>query len=777
MSPEVDHIYNILLSRDYQSQLFSDLQGRRKEGREQRAICPFCSLNGFSYSTEKPLWRCWNCEKTGDWLKYLEERRGLDFQSGLQELASIAGVELSGFDKVTYRLKIRRADILETAGRLFRRDLNTKLGEPVLAYLKGRGYTDDDIQNMEELGAYVSRERLQEKLEEKGYTFQEIEEAGLLTKGFGEDYQLTLLWRDQAGRAVGLATRSILSSEELKSRSLEKYKYSIGLKKKEGLIGFTTARGKEYVVLVEGPLDALYLNSKDATKNQATVALGGKSLSLEQLRAIEAAGTRHILLALDNEEQGRAATDKIIDLLRTSAKVQSYVISLPPGYKDPDELVRAQGIHAFLEACDKAEHWTRWKPRYLLSLQNLQTDTGLDRALQQALETYAGIDDGIDSRRYMESLVEVSGFTEEQLESRARAETEQASRREQEAALKSLLNAGQQKLSERDFLGAELDIKQGLQRLQQTRGVSAPKPYLLEDVLKDLQRTPDGLLTQWPSLNTMVRIPPGALSIVAGRPGHGKTTLQLNMLIGMLERYPDRAFHFYSFEEAKSRLALKLIMLLAGQILSKEQNQEAYLNYIKFGRGSKPNKDIEQAFATYQDWTESGRLVIQDTRLTAEDLTATIGHTTRRGLLELGAVFVDYIQKIPLQRVMSMRYLEMKEVSGLLLEQAKQSDIPIILGAQLGRAGGPKDGGSRVRLDNLREAGDIEQDASLVLGLFNKTAEETEETGQPSQAQEVELEISVLKQRGGIQGRKAILTFERPSLRITDKNKLNSGLY
>src|SRR3712207_7776836 len=45
---------------------------------------------------------------------------------------------------------------------------------------------------------------------------------------------------------------------------------------------------------------------------------------------------------------------------------------------------------------------------------------------------------------------------------------------------------------------------------------------------------------------------------------------------------------------------------------------------------------------------------------------------------QAGAVLVDYIQKVPLTRPASQRYLEVKEASALLLEQAVQTNIPII---------------------------------------------------------------------------------------------------
>ena len=121
-----------------------------------------------------------------------------------------------------------------------------------------------------------------------------------------------------------------------------------------------------------------------------------------------------------------------------------------------------------------------------------------------------------------------------------------------------------------------------------------------------------------------------------------------------------------------------------------------------------------------------------------------------------------------------MRYLEIKRVSELLLEQAVSHDLPIILGAQLGRAQGQQ---RKVTLDNLRESGDIEQDANLVLGLHNAAVEAAEESESAGQGQpEVPLEVVLLKNRAGVAGRKVVLNLQRPTFRIQDK-PAGSSLY
>lgn len=765
---DIQLIYSNLLARNYQEQLFSSLPGKRsrqKGGRETLVDCPFCHKEGhFSYSSQAPVWKCWSCNEGGDWLDYLQKASGYSFQEALAYLAQQAGVELSPHIQATYQAYAKKADLLEAAQKYLADELNIKLdGRPaeVYTYLQTRGYTPDDILNMD-LGAYVDRQALRDELKKQGYSEQEMREAGLLTAGFGEDFKLTLLWRDQAGRAIGIVGRTILSGDDIKKRGLNKYKYSFGLLKDQGMIGFSSCRGSAQVVLVEGVLDALYLNHKGFK----VVAVGGTSLSAAQLQMLEAGGVKELLLSLDMDEPGQKGTEAILKSLATS-KLRAYVVSLPSDYKDPDELVRKAGAEAFQEALNRAERWPKWMARRVVSRHDITTDRGLDQALAEALDIHAGLEDRLEAREFMDSLKQATSLTEEDLASRALEASTKASVMRSQAILRNYLPDIQEKASQGDITGAELELSKALRDIRSSRGVVAPEPYLVEDLTADIKATSPALATGYQKLDEIARLPVGAITIIAGRPGHGKTTFQLNLLVNMLRAYPGKKFYFFSYEEARKAIATKLLMILAGVELNRDTNYGAYVNYLQEKRGTKPK--IEQAIKEYEQLTSTGRLLISDKMYAGEDLASVIGLLAKSG--DTGAVIVDYIQKIPLLRPsQSQRYLDIKLVSGMLLEQAVSQDIPLILGAQLGR---DRTQGSKPRLDNLRESGDIEQDANLVIGLYNDAVEKMEEESYQSPVKmdpQVDLEISVLKNRAGIAGRAYTLTFSRPILTITDKS-------
>jgi DNA primase len=277
----------------------------------------------LSYNRDQPVWRCWHCGESGDWIAYLKKTKGLDFKEAVLQLAQAAGFDVSRYDQSRYHDYTCKADILETAQSLFIETLQQDAGSAVKEYLLRRGYSETDIDVME-VGAYTSRFALQKHLKGLGFAEKKIRNSGLLTAGFGETHTLIIPWEDAAGRTVGLVGRTVLPAEQVSAKGIPKYKYSAGLVKSEGLIGFTGIRGAETIVLAEGVLDARYLNSKGFK----AASIGGSDLSLAQIKLLERSGAKEVLLAFDMDEAGREGTARAVDLLSRS-RCRPYVVSLP----------------------------------------------------------------------------------------------------------------------------------------------------------------------------------------------------------------------------------------------------------------------------------------------------------------------------------------------------------------------------------------------------------------------------------------------------------------
>jgi len=234
----------------------------------------------------------------------------------------------------------------------------------------------------------------------------------------------------------------------------------------------------------------------------------------------------------------------------------------------------------------------------------------------------------------------------------------------------------------------------------------------------------------------------------------------------MVEAYPERSFFFFSYEETRKQIGLKLLHRLAGPRNNKElKNLEGLERYLRGGLEYSP--EVEAAKTKFEELTgESGRLWIIDEPLQVGELRDTLAHLSEGR--EVGAVFVDYIQKVKSGGRYPTRQLEVQKICEGLLETAKGLSLPVLLGAQLGR---DKERADKVKLDNLREAGDIEQDASLVLGLYNEAMEKAQGDAAEKPGEVVDLKVTVLKNRNGPVNDEVTLEFNRPLLTIKDKSE------
>ena len=123
---------------------------------------------------------------------------------------------------------------------------------------------------------------------------------------------------------------------------------------------------------------------------------------------------------------------------------------------------------------------------------------------------------------------------------------------------------------------------------------------------------------------------------------------------------------------------------------------------------------------------------------------------------KIGAIFIDYIQRMRTDRRTQDKRTEIAHISDMILQTAKETNLPIILGAQFNR--GAKDE-REPRLEHLKEAGNLEEDANTVLSVWNESREN--DSPEDGNTREVELKIKALKNREGETGRSALLTFDK----------------
>ena len=714
------------------------------------------------------------CEYENGLVEYIAERDGVSEEDAIRTLAKIANIqlpELTETERVEYKEFWERQrlykDILSIAKNSLWNNENS-----VITYLRNRGYTDSEISHMD-FGNLPGI--LETQLKEKGHAKSLIEET---LSSFKQDHPLLIPVYNPLGLLDGFITRAIKPDIE------PKYLYSKGLKRGDYFFNFNESKKEETLIIVEGIIDALILTQRGI---RGAVACGGNYPTESQINnALKYGKVKKIILCLDNDDAGIKGTQRAIELLKGKDKdINIYVANTDP-YKDPDELIKSKSIEDYKEVLKRAESWVKWTAKRIVSKYDITTDIGREGALIELLQFENNITDPIESDNVTNTITETLGYTREVITNKILSYREKRAKEKQAKAYKELLKEAlklerENKLEE---LGNYLS-----DAVAKTRAIvlsNIVTPYPTDIAIMDIQNRREGLVTGYQSIDKFISIPNGAITLIAGRPSHCKTSFLLNLLLNMVEKYTDKSFYFFSYEESKTALYVKLINILSETIVSEGyeyKNLQQLENYLK--GGNKVNKNINTAIETYNNYVKAGRLWLIDTPLDVDILAGTLESITYN--YNVGGVFIDYAQRIKYNGRYETERVKIARISEALRETSTRLDIPLIIGTQLNRDNS-KD---KPQLDNLKEAGNLEEDANIVLGLYNwrtaiekeKADEMTTKDGEIKKKQlknckggevkidvrAIDLEVHILKNRNGIINETALLCFDAPILKIRNE--------
>lgn len=157
---------------------------------------------------------------------------------------------------------------------------------------------------------------------QRGFTWDTIQDWGIRYDANG---QAVVIPCD----GKGLIIRNLVENQP-------KYLYSRGLKRSEYLFGLGRVKGgAEGIILVEGPLDAIWLHQL----GYRAAAVLGSHASVGQIAILKSRRIINVELAFDNDEAGIQGTKTTINLLTQSGwnLQQIKIWRLPPERKDVQE--------------------------------------------------------------------------------------------------------------------------------------------------------------------------------------------------------------------------------------------------------------------------------------------------------------------------------------------------------------------------------------------------------------------------------------------------------
>ncbi|MFD2261496.1 DNA primase [Lacibacterium aquatile] len=334
----------------------SSVVGRRvklaKKGREFSGLCPFHNEKSPSFfvNDDKAFYHCFGCGKHGDAVSFVIDTEGLGFREAVERLAGEAGMEVPTDTPVDREVVVRRQGAeaaCEAAAAYFQEQLRTNDGKDALAYLLGRGVTQQDISHHRLGWAPDRREGLKQSLIAKGFTEDVLIEAGLIIlpedrPGTYDRFRGRVMFpiADRrgkviafGGRAMGDAKPKYLNSPETslfhKGRTLYALNHARIAAAREGR-----------VIVVEGYMDVVAMHRKGFA---TAVAPLGTALTEEQMGELWKLAPEPIL-CLDGDSAGQRAmaraAERALPLLKPGKSLR--FATLPEG-QDPDDLLAQPG--------------------------------------------------------------------------------------------------------------------------------------------------------------------------------------------------------------------------------------------------------------------------------------------------------------------------------------------------------------------------------------------------------------------------------------------------
>lgn len=229
------------------------------------------------------------------------------------------------------------------------------------------------------------------------------------------------------------------------------------------------------------------------------------------------------------------------------------------------------------------------------------------------------------------------------------------------------------------------------------------KTNVLSEIVQELgSKKKRGLYSGFFAIDKYIWFSEKSLNLLAARPGMGKTSLALNIMLNLAQK--GQKALFISLEMSKKELLKRCISILSG----------VPFNHIEGNTLSQSelNSVIETAASI-----DEMPFYIVDSNDTLKDVDLTIKHYVRTDDIRL--VIIDYLQLIRDRTVYNNKVLEVTNISRDLKLLARKTNIPFLVLTQLNREI-EKRNSHEPQLSDLRESGSLEQDADTVMFLYAK---------------------------------------------------------
>ena len=380
----------------------------KKKGSSYFGLCPFHNEKSpsFSVSREKQMYYCFGCGQGGNVYTFLMEYNRLSFVEALKELAQRAGVELPEGEQTPEER--RQADERTTlkemnkkAAVYFHYLLKSARGERAMAYLRGRGISDEMIRRFGLGYADIYRDDLYQYLKKQGYSDHQMKESSLVTidsaKGSYDKFFNRVMFpiMDVNQRVIGFGGRVMGDGEPKYLNSRETILFDKG----RNLYGLNYAKRtrESAIILCEGYMDVISLHQAGFTN---AVAPLGTAFTPNQAMLLKRY-TDEVILSFDSDGAGVKAALRALPILRENG-LRGRVLSMKP-YKDPDELIKNEGAEGYRKRLKESEAGRMFEMLTLYRQYDQKDPESRTECIRAIAKKLAEIEEPVERNTYLDA--------------------------------------------------------------------------------------------------------------------------------------------------------------------------------------------------------------------------------------------------------------------------------------------------------------------------------------------------------------------------------------
>jgi len=364
-------------------------------GGSRKGLCPFHDEKSPSFNVRPSVgsYHCFGCGAGGDVFKFVMEIEGLSFVETVERLAAKGGITLRYEDGGTpgpRRDPHQRPRLLAAhreAGEFYATVLQSSPdAQAGRQFVKDRGFDQAAAERFGMGFAPRGGEQLVAHLKGKGFTDDELVVGGLASRGsrgLYDRFRGRLLWpiREMTGEIIGFGARRMFDDDRVEAKYLNTSETPI-YKKSQVLYGLDLARrsisSTGQAVVVEGYTDVMACHEAGITTAVATcgTAFGeDHARVMRRLMLDDQAFHGEVIFTFDGDEAGQRAAIKTFNGDQQFV-AQTYVAVEPRGM-DPCDLRLADGDAAVRELVASRI------PLYRFVLDNMLGKYDLDRGDQR----------------------------------------------------------------------------------------------------------------------------------------------------------------------------------------------------------------------------------------------------------------------------------------------------------------------------------------------------------------------------------------------------------